>query len=32
MFDEAFGTIDFFVMFDTMEMNERYRRLFLDAV
>jgi putative hemolysin len=30
MFDEVFGTIDLFVVFDTEEMNERYRRLFLD--
>jgi putative hemolysin len=30
MLDDAFGTIDFFVVFDTVEMNERYRRLFLD--
>jgi len=29
MLDEAFGTIDFFVVFDTEKMNERYRRLFL---
>jgi putative hemolysin len=30
MFDDGFGTIDFFVLFDTKEMNERYRRLFFD--
>ena len=29
MYDESFGTIDFFVLFDVAEMNERYRRLFL---
>ena len=28
MYDEAFGTIDFFVIFDLERMNERYRRMF----
>jgi len=28
MYDEAFGSIDFFVLFDIAEMSDRYRRLF----
>lgn len=28
MLDREFGTIDFFVVFDVTEMNEKYRRLF----
>jgi len=28
MYDEAFGSVDFFVLFDLAEMNERYRRMF----
>ncbi|MGD9590635.1 MAG: GNAT family N-acetyltransferase [Pyrinomonadaceae bacterium] len=28
MIDQEFGTIDFFVLFDVRDMNERYRRMF----
>ncbi len=28
MFDDDFGTVDFFVVLDTVRMNDRYRRMF----
>jgi putative hemolysin len=29
MYDAAFGSVDFFVLFDLELMNDRYRRIFL---
>ncbi len=31
IYDEAFGTVDFFVIFDLFEMEPKYRRMFLDS-
>ncbi|MEQ1763295.1 MAG: GNAT family N-acyltransferase [Pyrinomonadaceae bacterium] len=31
IYDEAFGTVDFFVIFDLLEMDPKYRRMFLDS-
>lgn len=30
IYDEAFGTVDFFVVFDLAEMDAKYRRMFLE--
>lgn len=31
IYDEEFGTVDFFVIFDLLEMDLKYRRMFLDS-
>ncbi len=31
IYDEEFGTVDFFVIFDLLEMDPKYRRMFLDS-
>lgn len=31
IYDEAFGTVDFLVIFDLFEMEPKYRRMFLDS-